>query len=50
MPDGHLAVQLANAGRTSAGDYHRPGEIVVLPYDEARSLVAEGRAREVRTG
>jgi hypothetical protein len=49
VPDGHLAVKLANGGRTSAGGHHKPGDIVVLPGGEARRMIAEGRAREVRT-
>jgi hypothetical protein len=39
-------VQLANAQRTSAGDYESPG-IVELPADEARELLQSGLATRV---
>jgi hypothetical protein len=39
-------VQLANAIRTSAGDYAPPG-IVELPALEARALIASGHATRV---
>lgn len=46
VPDGHLAVKLANAIPTSLG-HHAPGDIAVLPDDEARALLRQGYAREV---
>jgi hypothetical protein len=48
VPPGCLAVQIMNAHATSAApDGHQPGDIAVLPHDEARSLLRQGLAREV---
>jgi hypothetical protein len=47
---GCLLVKMANAGRTSAGGHHVPGDVIALPYEEARSLINQGLAREVRRG
>jgi hypothetical protein len=41
-----VTVELANAIRTSAGDYAPPG-VVELPAGEARTLIASGQAVEV---
>ena len=46
VPLGCLAVKLANAGATSAGN-HAPGDVAVLPDAEARALLRQGYAREV---
>jgi len=49
VPDGHRAIQMLNAQRTSAG-IAAPGQVLTLPADEARRLLAESFAREVRVG
>jgi len=46
VPDGHLAVQMANATHGASV----PGQVLVLPYEQGRDLVRCGLAREVRTG
>jgi hypothetical protein len=51
VPPGFLAVQVMNAIATSAADGgHEPGDIAVLPDDEARALLRQGLAREVLAG
>jgi hypothetical protein len=40
-----IVVTLANAQRTSAGDYTTP--VVELPADEARALIRSGLARRI---
>ena len=45
VPPGHLAVKMANASHGA-----KPGDIVVLPVEEARALTRSGYAREVLTG
>jgi len=47
VPPGYLAVRVQNAQRTSAGPCV-PGQVVALPDAEARALLREGAAREVR--
>jgi hypothetical protein len=47
VPPGYLGVRVQNAQRTSAGPCV-PGQVVALPDAEARALLREGTAREVR--
>lgn len=49
VPDGYLLIKMANSQAVSAGNV-TPGQVLALPYDEARALVRQGLAREVRTG
>jgi hypothetical protein len=46
VPPGYLAVKLANATPSSAGT-HLPGDVAVLPHDEAAALLRAGYARPV---
>ncbi len=46
-PPGYLAARMQNAQRTSAGAV-LPGQVVALPDPEARELIRESVAREVR--
>jgi hypothetical protein len=41
-----IVIKLANAQRTSAGDYSDPG-IVELPAGEARALIQSGLATRI---
>jgi hypothetical protein len=49
VPEGHRAIQMLNAQRTSGG-IAAPGQVITLPDDEARRLLTESFAREVRVG
>lgn len=51
VPPGYLLVKVANAIATSGGNAV-PGsaDVLALPHDEARALLRQGLAREVRTG
>ncbi len=46
QPEPGIEVQVANAGRTSAG-YVQPGDVVTLPAGEARAMLAAGLARRM---
>lgn len=46
QPEETITVQMGNSGRTSAG-WHAPGDVLLLPAEEARALLREGLARRM---